>query len=327
MRVLLLHSDVSPDAPPDELDTLVTAEAVAAALPAHGHYVTQTAFVPIPFVLDRAVADSGADVVFNLVESVFSLGNLAGIAPAMLAQRGLPFTGASAAAIGCCADKPFTKRFLRAAGLPTPDWSEPPRWEGLAGDQLYVVKSATEDCSVGLDDGSVVHGRDATRARAALGAARHGGDWFAESYCPGREFNVSLLETENGPRVLPIAEIEFSDWQPGRPRLVGYAAKWDAQSADCAATPRRFGLDDEMPELAAGLARLSRAAWHLLGLRGYARVDFRLDGTGTPTILEINPNPCLEPEAGFAAAALQAGISYADLVDRILFAALRDCHE
>jgi D-alanine-D-alanine ligase len=262
--------------------------------------------------------------VFNLVESVFGQGNLAGLAPAMLERRGVRFTGASAAAISCCADKPLTKRLLRAADLPTPDWAEPPRWDGFAKDRLYVVKSATEDCSVGLDDGSVLRGAEAVRARAAEAAAQHGGAWFAESYCPGREFNVSLLEAEDGLRVLPIAEIVFSDWQPDCPRLVGYAAKWDAQSADCANTPRVFGIEAEALDLAGNLVRLSCSAWHLLGLRGYARVDFRLDAAGEPTILEINPNPCLEPEAGFAAAAMRAGISYAELVDQILHAAIRN---
>jgi D-alanine-D-alanine ligase len=324
MRVLLLHSDVPPGAPPDEKDTLVTAEAVAAALSTRGHAVTQAPFVSDPYLFGRILGASHADIVFNLVESVFGLGSLAGIAPAMFERRGIPFTGASAVAISCCADKPFTKRLLRAAGFPTPDWSEPPAWDRLAEDQLHVVKSATEDCSVGLDDESVVRGKDAVRARAALCAQRHGGNWFAESYCPGREFNVSVLETIDGPSVLPIAEIAFSDWQADRPRLVGYAAKWDLQSRDCAATPRVFGIDAEAPELARHIEQLSRAAWHLLGLRGYVRIDFRLDGAGAPTMLEINPNPCLEPEAGFAAAAQEAGIAYADLVDAILSAALRN---
>jgi D-alanine-D-alanine ligase len=322
MRVLLLHSQIAPDAPPDELDTLVTAEAVATALAVCGHSVTQAAFVLDPAALDRMLADSRANIVFNLVESVFGQGNLAGLAPAMLEKRGVDFTGAPSASIDCCANKPFTKRILRSAGLSTPDWFEPPRWEELPDDGLHVVKSATEDCSVGLDDEAVVQGVNAVRARATAAAARYGGAWFAESYCPGREFNVSLLEMDEGARVLPIAEIVFSDWRPERPRLVGYAAKWDAQSADCAATQRVFGVEEEAPRLAARLAELARAAWNLLGLRGYARVDFRLDGEGAPAILEINPNPCLEPEAGFAAAALRAGISYDALVDRIVHAAI-----
>jgi D-alanine-D-alanine ligase len=324
MRVLLLHSDVPPDAPPDELDTLVTAEAVAGALSTRGHRVMRAAFAPDPSSVDRTVAAAEAELVFNLVESVFGQGNLSGLAPAMLERCGIPFTGASAVAIACCADKPFTKRVLRSAGLPTPDWTEPPRWDGLAGDRLYVVKSASEDCSVGLGDGSVLRGAEAVRAHAVEAARRHGGAWFAESYCPGREFNVSLLETEDGLRVFPIAEIVFSDWPPDRPRLVGYAAKWDTRSAECAATPRVFGIEAEAPDLAGSMARLSCSAWHLLGLRGYARVDFRLDAAGEPTILEINPNPCLEPEAGFSAAAMEAGISYAELVDQILHAAIRN---
>ncbi|HEY3779220.1 MAG TPA: hypothetical protein VGL35_14300 [Rhizomicrobium sp.] len=323
MRVLLLHSDVSPDAPPDEQDTIVTADAVERALQAREHEVRRQAFVPEPEVLDRLLAESRADLVFNLVESIFGQGDLAGLAPAMLERRGIRFTGASAAASGCTANKPLTKKILRAAGLPTPDWSEPPRWEGIAESRWYVVKSATEDSSVGLEDGAVVHGREAARERAGFSAARHGGTWFAEAYCPGREFNVSLLEDGGKPRVLPIAEIEFSNWRPDRPRLVGYAAKWEESSPDCAATPRVFGLEETSPELAARLSYLSRSSWNLFGLRGYARVDFRLDAVDAPTILEINPNPCLEPAAGFAAAALRAGISYAELVERILQAAIR----
>ena len=324
MRVLLLHSDIPVDAPPDELDTLVTAATVAQALRARGHAVVSAAFDANPSTVDRVLAESGADIVFNLVESVFGQGSLAGLAPAMLERRCEPFTGASSAAIGCCADKPFAKRILRMAQLPTPDWAEPPNWDGIADDRFYVVKSATEDCSIGLDDNSVVRSADAVRARAAEAAARHGGSWFAEAYCHGREFNVSLLETASAPHVLPIGEIIFSNWQSDRPRLVGYTAKWDAQSADSVATPRVFGIENQLPELAAKLAELSTNAWNLFGLRGYARVDFRLDSAGEPTILEINPNPCLEPEAGFAAAAEKSGMSYDELVERILLSAVRN---
>lgn len=322
MRVLLLHSDVPPHAPPDEQDTLHTAEAVAVALRECGHDVTCRPFTPDPALVEATLVAARAEIVFNLVESVFGQGDLAGLAPAILERRGVPFTGASAAAISCAANKPLTKRLLQAGRLPTPDWSEPPRWEGLAAGRPYVVKSATEDSSVGLDDGAVVEGEETIRARAAFSAARHGGVWFAESYCPGREFNVSLVEEDGAPHVLPIAETVFSDWQPDRPRLVGYAAKWDLQSSDSIGTPRAFGIEKEAPELACALEDLSRKAWHLLGLRGYARVDFRLNADGSPTILEINPNPCLEPEAGLPAAALKAGMSYAELVERILNAAI-----
>jgi D-alanine-D-alanine ligase len=179
------------------------------------------------------------------------------------------------------------------------------------------VKSANEDASLGLDDCAVVSGRHAVRERSEKCASKYGGRWFAEAYLSGREFNVSLLEEEGMPRILPVAEIRFENWRADRPRIVGYAAKWDPESPDCSGTPRVFGLEPQSP-LARAFAEHSAVAWRLFGLRGYARVDFRIDEQGAPMILEINPNPCLEPHAGFAAAAAEAGISYEELVEKIL---------
>jgi D-alanine-D-alanine ligase len=71
----------------------------------------------------------------------------------------------------------------------------------------------------------------------------------------------------------------------------------------------------------AELGRLAKACWELFGLAGWARVDFRVDGAGRPFILEINANPCLAPDAGFARALERAGLSFADGIDGILGAA------
>ncbi|MBU6442905.1 MAG: D-alanine--D-alanine ligase [Alphaproteobacteria bacterium] len=321
MRVLVLHSDVAPDAPPDELDTLVTAEAVLKALAANSHRAARAAFVPDPAALKAVTAQ--ADVVFNLVESVGGNGLAACVAPALLEQLGLRYTGSPAAAIALTGDKPAAKRILRACGLPTPDWAEPPRWDGLGAARM-IVKSATEDASVGLDDAAVVADCAAVRARAAASAARFGGRWFAESYVEGREFNIAMLEGPDGPCVLPIAEMRFVDWAAGRPKIVGYAAKWDEASPDATGTVRVFGLEAREPALAAALRELSLKSWALFGLKGYARVDFRVDEAGAPMILEINPNPCLEPLAGFGAAAAEAGLGYGALIARILDAATDD---
>jgi D-alanine-D-alanine ligase len=318
MRVLVLHSDVAPNPLPDELDTLLTAKAVANALEERGHEIEQRAFIAEPAALDSILAEARPDIVFNLVESVFGQGDLACLSASMLERRRVPFTGASAVALASLANKPHTKRILQTCGLPTPEWAEPPRWEGLVEDRHDVVKSANEDASLGLDDAAVVAGSGRVRARAAQCMARHGGAWFAEAYLAGREFNISLLEEAAGLRVLPIAEIQFENWASDRPRVVGYAAKWDPCSPDNSGTPRVFGIEKQTPSLAHSLAELSCAAWRLFSLSGYARVDFRLDAEGAPMILEINPNPCLEPEAGFAAAAAEAGISYSELVERIL---------
>lgn len=319
MRIVVLHSDVAPDARPDELDTLVAAEAVSAALMRAGHQVRQVAFTADPEALRARLGE--VDLVFNLVESVYGQDELAALAPALLERFGLPCTGAGAAAIALTSDKPATKRVLRAAALRTPDWAEAPHWQGLSPDRRYIVKSATADASLGLDAGAVVAG-DGVRTRARSCAARYGGRWFAEAYVEGREFNIALLDTDQGPRVLPLAEMCFTNWDPDKPRIVDYAAKWDEGDADGARMIRSFETTRREPALAEALRAAACRAWNLFGLAGYARVDFRVGADGAPTILEINPNPCLEPGAGFAAAAKEAGYSHDGMVDAIARAAL-----
>lgn len=321
MRVLVLHSDVAPDAPPDERDTLITAGAIAGALRARGHEAALAPFVPDPARLKTQIAN--ADLVFNLVESVFGQDDLASLAPAMLEKLGMAFTGANAAAMALTADKPVTKRMLRAAGLATPGWAEPPHWDGLQSGARYIVKSATADASLGLDDGAVVTG-DRVRARARASAAKHDGRWFAETFIDGREFNVAVLDDGDGPRVLPLAEMRFTDWDETKPKIVGYAAKWDDADPGAAKTIRSFAVETDELALAARLRELTLAAWKLFSLAGYARVDFRVDEKGAAMILEINPNPCLEPGAGFAAAAREAGLGYDALIERIALAAFHD---
>ena len=146
---------------------------------------------------------------------------------------------------------------------------------------------------------------------------------FAERYVEGREFNLSVLAGPEGPEVLPPAEIDFSAFPPGEPRIVGNRAKWDAGSFVFQNTPHLFEFPPSDQPLLERLSRLAREAWHLFRLGGYARVDFRVDEAGEPWILEINANPCLSPDAGFAAALIQASIPFPQAIARILEDALR----
>ncbi len=318
MRVLVLHSDVAPDAPPEEQDTLVAADAVADALAAKGHLVSQAAFSGT--TLDAVLTAHTPDIVFNLVEGVNGLGRLAPQAPAMLAERGVRFTGVRAGPMDQTNDKPRTKQMLRDAGLATLAWSLPPDWRGL-DDRRWIVKAALEDASLGLDDGAVVTGRAAAIARADRCAARFGGVWFAEEFIEGREFNIALLQDGADPRILPIAEMRFESWPAGKPRIVGYDAKWDEGSDGWNGTVRHFGVEQDEPELAARLRTACLSVWPLFDLTGFVRVDFRVDAEGTAFILEINANPGIAPDAGFAAAAQQAGMPYPDLIEAIVMAA------
>lgn len=320
MHVLVLHSDVPPGAPPDEVDTLLTAQVVSEVLGRLGHRASRAAFANSPESLRAAIEERAAEIVFNLVESVSGQDELAAIVPAILDRLGVAYTGCGAAQIAMAADKTAAKTLLRNAGLPTPDWAEPPL-DRVDEDRRFIVKSCTQDASLGLDDGAVVRGRTAIAARIDECRSRFGGRWFAEAYVEGREFNVAILEDDRGLHVLPIAEMRFEDWPQSVPQIVGYRAKWEPDSHEARNTVRRFGLEAREPALADALSRLAMSASRLFQMKAYARVDFRVDAQGRAQILEINPNPCLHPEAGFAAACAEAGIAFDAAIARILAAA------
>jgi len=323
MKILVLHSDVPPDAPPEDRDTIIAAQAISAALVSRGHEAPLAPFTdPANDAALRAlVAAQRPDVVFNMVEGIGGQGRLAYLAPQQLDRIGVPYTGTGAEALIATGDKPAAKQLLRNHGLPTPDWAEPPRWEGLQPGR-WIVKAAEEDASLGLDDDAVADASQVT-ARAEACERRYGGRWFAEVFVDGREFNISLIEENGAPKVLPIAEMTFERWPAGRPRIVGYFAKWDEDSFESHQTVRRFGVEQAAPALARELKSLCERTWTLFGCRGTTRVDFRVDGQGRPLILEVNPNPGIAPDAGLVAAAARAGLDYADLIERIVKEALR----
>jgi D-alanine-D-alanine ligase len=322
MRILVMHADAeSQGAIEEEGDTLLTSRQIGEALTGRGHDVTLAPFDTSFPIFKRTVEDAKPDVIFNMVEHHMGQDRLSAVAPCYYEKIGMRYTGGGAASIVATGDKPFFKQIIRSAGLPTPDWAEGPAWQGLDPDRRYIVKSNDEDASLGLDDGAVVLGRDVP-ARAAHCFKIFGGRWFAEAFIEGREFNISVIEEKDGLRVLPLAEITFEDWNPAKPRIVGHNAKWLEASEESRHTARRFGVEKENPALAAELTRLSFETFALFGNKGFARVDFRVDEAGNPLVLEVNPNPALDWDAGFAQAALQAGISYPEILEFIVKAAL-----
>lgn len=318
-KALVLHGACADR--PDEADTIVQADMVNHALRRMGWASTILAIDLDLSKLTRQLTPP-PEFVFNLVESLNGDGRLVHLAPAVLEHLGTPFTGAPSAAHFATTDKLLAKRLLRGAGLATPDWIGPEGWVGeCRADEIAIVKAVSEDASLGIDSGSVVRAADAP-AEMARRAAMYGGDWFAESFVDGREFNVGILADDTGLRVLPIAEILFVDFPADRPRIVDYEAKWIEDSFAYSHTPRRFDLPACDAALLGELGRLALAAFTLFGLRGYGRVDFRVDRNGRPWILEVNANPCLAPDAGFAAAAAQAGLTMDDVIRRIVEATL-----
>ena len=344
MKVAVIHGEVAEDAGRDEKDVLVQVDVVSDGLAALGH---EPVAVPVSLNLEEAVRMLTAlnpDLAFNLVESLSGKGSLIHIVPALLDVLKIPYTGAGTEAIILTSNKILAKKWLSAASLPTPPWF----YAGKIQEELHVsgpwlVKSAWEHASIGLDEDSVIPEADRKRLLAEMEARREmlGGACLAEAFIDGREFNLSLLEggrdpdggpdelagaplrCRNGPEVLPPAEIRFDAYPPEKTRVVGYRSKWEEGSFEFNHTPRSFEFPETDAPLLARLKELAVRCWKLFDLKGYARVDFRVDKEGQPWILEVNTNPCLSPDAGFHAATLQAGLSFSEVLKRIIGKPLR----
>ena len=317
LRVAILVPPTDPAAPADRLDTFVQVAEITECLKVLGNTSLTMFFGDDPEETTKHLRAASPDLVVNLVEDVPEGPDQIYLATALLDRLHLPYTGASTATLAVLGDKRQMKRQLQSAGLPIASSLD----EG--NDQTrFIVKSAIEHASIGIDAESIVTGPRAAARLIAERKAQFGGPWFAEAYIDGREFNVGILETHDGPLPLPVAEILFLNHADGRPKIVGYDEKWAENSAAYAETPRSFALDPTDVPLRLNLTQLALAAWQLFELKGYARVDFRVDDRGNPYILEVNANPCLAADAGFCAAALEAGISQTDIVAHLIETAL-----
>lgn len=318
--ILVLHDAPSENARPDELDGFLQAQQVAAAIETLGWRVR---LQPVGLNLHATLAGirkKKPSCVFNLVDSPGGDGRLIHFVPALLDVADIPYTGCGSDAIYLTSQKQLGKSLMQQNGVPTPRDLRP----GSSANDVrstWIVKSLWENASFGLDDGCVVHGSNAALQRIADCESRFGGEWFAEEYLDGREFSISVLEHKGQPWVLPIAEMVFAGFPDNKPHIVGYAAKWDEVAPEYTGTRREFpSLPDALRER---LEDIVRQCWTLFELRGYARVDLRLDAAGEPRVLEVNANPCLSRDAGFVAAAAEAGIAYEQLIDRIVRSAIR----
>lgn len=317
---MILHSAVAADAAADEQDTLVQRDMVSQALNELGYTVVALPFSGDPGDVTGHLRRLGPQVVFNLVESVAGSGRFVHVVPALLEVLGMRYTGCTSQAQLVTSQKLLAKRLMREAGIPTPEWIDPlcvTEKQPLSTDAV-IVKSVWEHASFGLDAGSVAATGAAAMTRIGERTRQFGGQWFAERFIDGREFNVAVLASKTGPEVLPIAEMRFLDFPESYPRIVDYAAKWEPQSIAYKHTERCFLDPQTEQELLVRLASLARRCWDVFGLNGYARVDIRVDAAECPWVLEVNANPCLSPDAGFAAAAAERGLSLTEVIARIL---------
>jgi D-alanine-D-alanine ligase len=312
-KVVVLHDAAAANGAVDVADVLAEAAYVSRGLESLGY---EPVIVPVSLdlgALESTLRSLKPLLAFNLVESVAGRGDLIHVVPSLLESLQLPFTGCSALAQWRTSNKLTAKRRLADHEIATPEVFLAGQAKSQTGP--WIVKSVWEHASLGLDENSVVVDGGAVLGLIARREREHGGQWFAERFLPGRELNVAILAGDGDPKVLPVAEIRFDGFPEGKPHIVGYAAKWDPTSPEYGGTLRSFAVE---PRLRATARKIALECWDLFELSGYARVDFRVDDRGRFWVLEINANPCLSPDAGFAAMLDAAHVPFGEALARVI---------
>jgi D-alanine-D-alanine ligase len=139
---------------------------------------------------------------------------------------------------------------------------------------------------------------------------------LAEEYIVGREVYVGVIGPPTRPDVLPIVELDFGDaWKKDEPKISDREVKFGPETKD---GPRLKIARDLSPELKSRIERAALLAYRALKICDYARIDFRVSDKGEPYVLEVNPNPYLEAQSELAMAAAERGITYSQLINRIV---------
>jgi D-alanine-D-alanine ligase len=265
------------------------------------------------------------DLIFNLCESLANISihemHVAGIFEIV----GIPYTGSPPLTMGLALNKARMKELLYYHGIATPKFVVYQNPAEVSVDDFplsfpVIVKPSMEDASIGIEVESVVDSFTALKKRVRVLFQQHDQPILVEEFIEGREVNVSILGNRR-PAVLPISEIDFSTLPADHPKILTYAGKW------MKGTPAYEGTKgtcpaDLPPSAETKLKEIALRVYRILGCRDYARVDFRLTRNLSPYVLEINPNPDISDEAGFARSAKTSGRTYTQVIQKIVESAL-----
>ncbi len=292
---------------------------VAAALSAAGHTVSLLGiYDDVRELLDKLDAQQ-PDLVFNLCETFAGRDSAEGYVTSLLALRDIPFTGTGPVGMCLRQDKAITKKLLEFHGVRTPAFAvfDPYNME-FAGKMHFplIVKPMRGDASVGIRDSSLVSDYSSLIERVNAIHDQLKDAAIVEDYIEGREFYVGILGN-SPPEALPVIEMDFSKLPQGHPHIYGWDAKSDHASPQFEAV-NAIVATDLVPEVRSRIIMAAKEAVYALQVRDYARVDLRVASDGTPYVMEVNANPYLERTSAFAIAALQAGMGYNTLINRIV---------
>jgi D-alanine-D-alanine ligase len=264
------------------------------------------------------------DLIFNLVECVENESiqemNVAGIYELLK----IPYTGANPLTLGIALHKHRVKEILSYYGIRTPRFQLFRSAIKITVNEHLkfplIVKPSREDASVGIAEESVVYNLGDLRRRVRFVFEEFDQPVLVEEYIVGREINAAVLGSKK-PIVLPLSEIDFSGLHDDMHKIVSYEAKW--MEGTVAFTGTNGVCPANLPaRVEAEIRDTALKCFHLIGCRDYARVDFRLTEDNVPYVLEVNPNPDISDDAGFARSARTHGFTFPQIIGKIVESAL-----
>ncbi len=322
--IVLMHDDL---VPPDSIEGLSdhdisdwrTEFDVCSTLKDLGHEITQLGVGDDVSDIRRAVEEVRPHVVFNMLVEFHGAASYDQHVVSYLELLRTNYTGCNPRGLTLARDKALSKEILTYHHVRVPRFQvfEPKaavRPQRRLAFPLFV-KSVSEEASLGISAASVVRSQDELVERVEYIHREVGTAAIAEEFIDGRELYVGVLGNKRL-TVLPPRELEIDGLAKGEPLVATRQVKWDiAYQRSAGVRTSQAVLDEEVAE---SVARLAKRAYRSLRLSGYARMDFRLDASGRPFVLEANPNADLTYGEDFAESAEAAGISYEELVQRLV---------
>ena len=289
------------------------------AIDALGHEVISIGVSDDLSTIRGAIDAHKPDIAFNLVEEFDGIGHFDQHVVSYLELRKQAYTGCNPRGLTLARDKALTKKILAYHGLKVPEFAIFPkrratkRPEGLAFP--LFVKSLTEEGSAGISGASIVHDDEKLKERVEFINRTTNSTALAEQFIEGREIYVGVMGNDRV-TVLPAWEFTMTKKEDGAPLIASDRAKWDPEYQ------RQVGLKTGPARLSkkmqAKLADLSKEIYRLLGMSGYARLDYRVTENGDAYLLEANPNPQIAKDEDFALSAKHVGIDYPALIEQLI---------
>jgi D-alanine-D-alanine ligase len=287
----------------------------------------------IPIDADRdayaVLEKTRPDIVFNIAEGA-SGPCREGFIPSILDHLKIPYTASDPLTLNICLDKSRTKEILAYYALPTSRFRVVSE-NNFSFNSLHyplMVKPLYEGSSIGIRNDSLVTTKEEMRERVLWLLNAYHEPALVEEFLPGREFTVPIIGNGCEARVLPMVEILFGSLPQGVNPIYSYEAKWiwdqSSNPLEIFECPARLSA-----ELRSEIESLCLRAYRVLRCRDWCRIDVRLDASGRPHILELNPLPGILPRVEdnscFPKAARAAGMNYNQLINTVLDIACKRC--